>query len=82
MPANSSSQKESEASRRLAAAIEKAMSVDPADRFQTAEDFKKVLLGSKSKTQQINGQVYGGSPTGYSGDDAQKCSRRTRSLRA
>lgn len=42
-------------SRRLAAAIEKAMAVDPSDRFQTAEDFKKALLGAKSKTQQIPG---------------------------
>ena len=42
-------------SRRLAAAIEKAMSVDPIDRYQTAEDFKKALLGSKSKTQQLTG---------------------------
>lgn len=42
-------------SRRLAATIEKAMAVDPSDRFQIAEDFKKSLLGSKSKTQQIPG---------------------------
>lgn len=42
-------------SRRLAAAIEKAMSVDPADRFQTADELKKALLGSKSKTQQLTG---------------------------
>jgi eukaryotic-like serine/threonine-protein kinase len=42
-------------SRRLAAAIEKAMAIDPADRFQTAEDFKKVLLGSNSKTEQLTG---------------------------
>jgi len=38
-------------SRRLAAAIEKAMGIDPADRFQNAEDFKRSLLGSKTKTQ-------------------------------
>ncbi len=38
-------------SRRLAAAIEKAMAIDPADRFQTAEEFKKALLASKAKTQ-------------------------------
>ena len=43
-------------SRRLAAAIEKAMAVDPADRYQTAEDFKKALLASKSKTQQLTGK--------------------------
>ncbi|MBI3153070.1 MAG: serine/threonine-protein kinase [Chloroflexi bacterium] len=42
-------------SRRLAAAIEKAMAVDPSDRFQTADEFKKALLGAKSKTQQIPG---------------------------
>lgn len=37
--------------RKLASAIEKAMNVDPAERFQTADDFKKALLGSKAKTQ-------------------------------
>ncbi len=45
----------SKVSRRLAAAIEKAMAVDPSDRFQTAEEFKKALLGAKSKTQQVPG---------------------------
>jgi eukaryotic-like serine/threonine-protein kinase len=43
-------------SRRLAAAIEKAMGIDPADRFQTAEEFKRALLGSKSKTQRLPGE--------------------------
>ena len=43
-------------SRRLAAVIEKAMAIDPADRFQTADDFKKALLNSKSKTQQLTGK--------------------------
>ena len=42
-------------SRRLAATIEKAMAVDPSDRFQTAEEFKKALLGAKSKSVQIPG---------------------------
>src|ERR1700690_2354046 len=42
-------------SRRLTAAIEKAMAVDPAERYQNADDFKKALLGSKSKTQQLTG---------------------------
>jgi len=42
-------------SRRFAAAIEKAMAVDPSDRFQTADEFKKALLGVKSKTQQVAG---------------------------
>jgi len=45
----------SRVSRRLAAAIEQSMAVDPADRFQTAEEFKKALLGSKSKTQRVTG---------------------------
>jgi eukaryotic-like serine/threonine-protein kinase len=43
-------------SRRLSAAIEKAMGIDPADRFQTAEEFKRALLGSKSKTQRLPGE--------------------------
>ena len=43
-------------SRRLAAAIEKAMAVDPSDRFQTAEDFKKALLNAKSRTQRATGE--------------------------
>lgn len=42
-------------SRKLAAAIEKAMAVDPSDRFQVAEDFKAALLASKSLTQQAPG---------------------------
>jgi len=46
----------SKISRRLAAAIEKAMGVDPADRYQSAEEFKKSLLGSKSKTQRLPGE--------------------------
>lgn len=45
----------SRVSRKLAATIEKAMAVDPSDRFQSAEEFKKALLASKSKTQQIAG---------------------------
>jgi dipeptidyl aminopeptidase/acylaminoacyl peptidase len=39
-------------SRKFALAIEKAMAVDPLDRYQSAEDFKRSLLASKSKTQQ------------------------------
>jgi len=42
-------------SRRLAAAIEKSMAVDPSDRFQSADEFKIALLSSKSKTQQLLG---------------------------
>lgn len=45
----------SKVSRRLASAIEKAMGIDPADRFQHADDFKNALLGSKSKTQRLPG---------------------------
>jgi Tol biopolymer transport system component len=45
----------SKISRRLAASIEKAMGIDPADRYQTAEEFKRSLLGSKSKTQRLPG---------------------------
>ena len=45
----------SKVSRRLAAAIEQSMAIDPADRFQSGEDFKKALLGSKSKTQRLAG---------------------------
>jgi serine/threonine protein kinase/Tol biopolymer transport system component len=41
--------------RRLAASIEKAMSIDPADRYQDAEEFKKSLLAAKSKTQRLTG---------------------------
>ncbi len=44
------------ASRRFAAAVEKAMSVDPSDRFQSAEEFKKALLSAASKTQQAAGK--------------------------
>lgn len=45
----------SKISRKLSAAIEKAMAVDPSDRFQTAEEFKAALLASKSMTQQAPG---------------------------
>jgi len=45
----------SKVSRRLAASIEKAMGIDPADRFQNAEEFKRSLLGSKTKTQLLPG---------------------------
>ncbi len=42
-------------SRRLAAVIEKAMEVDPSDRYQNADAFKVALLNTKSKTQQLTG---------------------------
>ena len=40
-------------SRRLAAAIEKAMAVETEDRFQTAAEFRKALLSASSKTQRL-----------------------------
>jgi eukaryotic-like serine/threonine-protein kinase len=42
-------------SRRVSVAIEKAMAVDPGDRYQTAEEFRKALLSAKSRTQQLTG---------------------------
>ncbi len=42
-------------SRRFAAAVERAMAVDPSDRFQNGEEFKKALLSVTSKTQQTSG---------------------------
>ena len=43
-------------SRRVAAIIEKAMAVDPGDRFQTAEDFKKALLTAVGKSERLTGE--------------------------
>ncbi len=40
-------------SRRLAAAIEKAMEAYPDDRFQKADDFRRALLNASSKTQRL-----------------------------
>jgi serine/threonine protein kinase/Tol biopolymer transport system component len=40
-------------SRRLAAAIEKAMEAYPDDRFQNAEEFRRALLNTSSKTQRL-----------------------------
>jgi serine/threonine protein kinase/Tol biopolymer transport system component len=45
----------SKVSKRLAAVIEKAMSIDPAERYQLADEFQRALLSSKSKTQQLTG---------------------------
>lgn len=42
-------------SKRLATVIEKAMSIDPAERYQSADELQKALLVSKSKTQQLTG---------------------------
>jgi serine/threonine protein kinase len=57
-------------SRRLAQVIEKAMSVDPAERYQVAEDFKRALLGSKSKTQKLTGDYVVPPPPPGSEQDA------------
>jgi serine/threonine protein kinase len=46
----------SKVSRRFASSVEKAMGIDPADRFQNAEEFKRSLLGSKTKTQLLPGE--------------------------
>jgi eukaryotic-like serine/threonine-protein kinase len=43
-------------SRRVAGAIEKAMAVDPGDRFQTADEFKKALLAAASRTERPTGE--------------------------
>src|SRR5512140_2505088 len=43
-------------SKRLAAAIERAMAVDPADRFQNGEEFKKALLNARSRTERVTGE--------------------------
>jgi serine/threonine protein kinase len=42
-------------SRKLAAAIEKAMAVRPENRFQSAEEFRLALLTSNIKTQKVEG---------------------------
>jgi serine/threonine protein kinase/Tol biopolymer transport system component len=42
-------------SKRLATVIEKAMAIDPAERYQTGDDFKRALLGSKSRTERLTG---------------------------
>jgi eukaryotic-like serine/threonine-protein kinase len=54
-------------SRKLAAAIEKAMEAFPDDRFQSADDFKQSLLAAVSKTQQINNYSVSNAPVNPSG---------------
>jgi Tol biopolymer transport system component len=44
-------------SRKLAAAIEKALAVRQEDRFQSADEFKQALLASNAKTQQLKGEI-------------------------
>ncbi len=55
--------------KRLAAVIEKAMAIDPGDRYQTAEDFKNSLLSSKSKPEQLTG-TYTVDPPPFKGSDS------------
>ncbi|HAV78981.1 MAG TPA: hypothetical protein DCX53_16650 [Anaerolineae bacterium] len=75
----------SKISRRLSAAIEKAMGIDPADRFQNADEFKRALLGSKSKTQRLPGEYVIEPPPGSDSYDGrspiEKESRPGSSLR-
>lgn len=42
-------------SRRLAAVIEKAMAIDPLERYQTAEEFKRALLAAKGISERETG---------------------------
>jgi serine/threonine protein kinase len=44
-------------SRRLAQVVEKAMSVRPDDRYQSADDFRRELLSSNIKTQKMDGEI-------------------------
>ena len=44
-------------SRKLANAIEKAMAVQPDERFQSAEEFKQALATSNVKTQHLEGEI-------------------------
>jgi eukaryotic-like serine/threonine-protein kinase len=59
----------SKVSRRLAATIERAMGIDPADRFQTADEFKRSLLGSKTKTQLLPGDFVVEPPPADAGEN-------------
>ena len=43
-------------SRRLGTVIEKAMAVEPEDRYQTADEFKDALLASGPKTRRLPGE--------------------------
>ncbi len=44
-------------SRKLANAIEKAMSIRPEDRFQSADEFKQALVTSNVKTMHLDGEI-------------------------
>ena len=68
----------SKVSRRFAASIEKAMGIDPADRFQNAEEFKRSLLGSKTKTQLLPGDfMVEPSTSGCHGGTPAECDRES-----
>lgn len=47
----------SKVSKRLAGVIEKALQVRPDDRYQTAEEFKKALLGANYNTRRRDGVI-------------------------
>ena len=70
-------------SRKFALAIEKAMSVDPLDRYQTAEEFKRALLASKSKTQQpVGAYAVAPPPVGEAQSAAEELSLPARPISA
>lgn len=56
-------------SRKLAAAIEKAMAVHPEDRFQSAQEFGQALLNSKSNTQRQDGEIVIAPPPQFPGSE-------------
>jgi len=67
--------------KRLAAVIEKAMAIDPGDRYQTAEDFKGSLLSSKSKTQQLTG-AYTVAPPPFRDSDSKESQSKSVKLKS
>ncbi len=70
-------------SRKLALAIERAMAVDPSDRYQTAEDFKRALLETKSKTQQpVGAYIVAPPPLSATSEADTMGEQRPRMLRA
>jgi len=62
-----------EITRRLSKVIEKALAVHPDDRYQTAEEFKKALLGSSSTSRRrlLEGAVLDPLPAGEKARDKQ-----------
>ena len=59
-------------SRKLAAAIEKAMAVHPEDRFESAEEFRQALLNSKNTTQHPEGEIVVAPPPVLGDDEENK----------